>query len=424
MNKKVIVIGGSGGREHALAWKLSLSKHVKTVYIAPGNGGTGEIGENVDINPGDSKELIRFCKEKSIDLAVIGPDDLLADGLADKLRKAGIITFGASKNAARIESSKAFAKDLMRKNDIPTANYSTFTDADKATDYAQSQKYPLVVKASGLALGKGVIICQNFEEAKDAIDIIMRKKTFKSAGETIVIEEYIEGNEVSFHAVSDGKSYVLFPTSQDHKQIFDGDKGPNTGGMGVYGPISWVSKELIDEVEKHTIKPALQGLDEMNSSFSGCLYPGLMITPDGPKVLEYNARFGDPETQIYMRLLDSDLYELLYSAATGSLKPETIKWKKGFAISVVLASGGYPGDYKKGLEINGVKTVEQMKDIVLFHAGTKIENGKLVTSGGRVMNVTAYGKTLDEAITKAYSAVKEIDFVGMHYRKDIGQRAG
>lgn len=421
MGKKVIVVGGSGGREHALAWKLSKSPKVEQVYIAPGNGGTESIGENVNIDPEDDK-LVEFCKDNSIDFVVITPDDLLANGLADKFRANGFTTFGASKQAARIESSKAFAKDLMKKSNIPTAAYETFTDAELAIDYVKNQKYPLVVKASGLALGKGVIICDDFAAAKKAIEHIMLEKAFKSAGETVVIEEFLTGSEVSFHALSDGKDHITFPTTQDHKQAFDGDKGPNTGGMGVFGPIFWVSDELSDRVETQVIEPALANLAEQGSPFSGCLYPGLMITTDGLKVLEYNARFGDPETQVYMRLLDSDIYDLLYACARGNLAGQKAVWRPGFAVSVVLASGGYPGNYEKGLEISGVKSAEQMEDIVIFHAGTKIINDKLVTSGGRVLNITAYGESLDEAINKAYEAVQKINFEGMQYRTDIGKR--
>ena len=339
MGKKVIVIGGTGGREHALAWKLSRSNQVEKVYIAPGNGGTGEVGENVPIQPDEINSLIDFCKSKTIDLAIIGPDDLLADGLADKLRAAGLVVFGAAQKAARIESSKAFSKDMMAKKGVPTAKYATFTDAREAAVYAKKQDYPLVVKASGLALGKGVLICQNYPEAEKAIKLIMLEKVFKSAGETVVIEEFLVGSEVSFHALSDGHNYALFPTSQDHKQVFDDDRGPNTGGMGAFGPISWVSDELIGQIDRRAIKPILEGLDEADSEFSGCLYPGLMMTADGPKVLEYNARFGDPEAEIYVRLLDSDLFELLYSCAQGILNPDTVKWKNGFAVTIVLASG-------------------------------------------------------------------------------------
>lgn len=422
MGKKVIVIGGTGGREHALAWKLSQSPQVEKVYITPGNGGTQQAGENVPIRPDEVEKLIVFCKSNSIDLAVIGPDDLLADGLADKLRAGGLAAFGPSQSAARIESSKAFSKDLMKHRNIPTAKYKTFTNPDLAVEYARNQKYPLVVKASGLALGKGVLICEDFESAKKAISLIMLEKAFKSAGETVVIEEFLAGDEVSFHALSDGKNYTLFPTSQDHKQIFDNDKGPNTGGMGAFGPVSWVSEELIRQVGTDVIKPALDGMTGAGNPFAGCLYPGMMITADGPKTLEYNARFGDPETQVYMRLLDSDLFDLLYSCAQGTLNPDSVKWKKGFAVSVVLASGGYPGEYQKGLEISGVDDAETMDGIVVFHAGTKQENGRLLTAGGRVLNVTAYGTTLAEAIDKAYAAVNKIHFDNMHYRKDIGQR--
>lgn len=422
MGKKVIVIGGSGGREHALAWKLSQSDQVEKVYVAPGNGGIQQIGENVDINPDEINKLIDFCNTKEIDLAVIGPDDLLASGMADELRKAGIATFGPSKQAARIESSKAFSKDLMSKKDVPTAKYATFTNADEAIAYAKEQDYPLVVKASGLALGKGVLICQNVTEAEKAIRMIMLEKAFSSAGETVVIEEFLNGSEVSFHAISDGSIYAVFPTAQDHKQAFDGDKGPNTGGMGVFAPVAWVSSDTVKEVDNKVIKPILEGLNESKSTFSGCLYPGLMMTKDGPKTLEYNARFGDPETQVYMRLLDCDLYEILEACSKGKLDTSTVKWKPGFAITVVLASGGYPGSYKKGLEITGLGEAEKMDGIILFHAGTRMENGKIVTAGGRVLNVTAYANTLEVAIKKAYAAVEKIHFEGMHYRKDIGQR--
>lgn len=422
MGKKVIVIGGTGGREHALAWKLSKSPQVDKVYIAPGNGGTLQVGENVPIQPSEREELLDFCNKKSIDLVVIGPDDLLADGLADYFRANDFAVFGASQKAAQIESSKAFAKDMMAKNNVPTAAFKSFTDPDIAYKYVESQKYPLVIKASGLALGKGVLICDDVSSAKKAIDLIMREKAFKSAGETIVIEEFLIGSEVSFHALSDGKEYVLFPASQDHKQILDNDKGPNTGGMGAFGPISWVSLDLVNEVDKKAIKPIFAAMDRGGFTFSGCLYPGLMITANGPKVLEYNARLGDPETQIYMRLLDSDLFDLLLSCADGSLNPGTVKWKNGFAVTVVLASGGYPGDYDKNIEITGTKDAEEMEDIVLFHAGTKLESGKLLTSGGRVINVTALADTLDGAIKKAYGAASKIHFDGMQYRKDIGRR--
>lgn len=422
MGKKVMVIGGTGGREHALSWKLSQSPKVEKVYLAPGNGGTGNTGENVDISPSKTDGLIDFCKEKDVDLVVIGPDDLLADGLCDEFQKNGFAVFGPSKKAARIESSKAFAKNLMKKQGVPTADYEVFTDAEKALDYARNHQYPLVVKASGLALGKGVLICDDFESAQNAINSIMVDKVFKSAGETIVIEDFMQGSEVSFHVLSDGTNRVMFPPSQDHKQVFDGDKGPNTGGMGVFGPVSWISAELADTVDKNIVEPILEGLKEEKSTFAGCLYPGLMITKDGPKVVEYNSRFGDPETQIYMRLMESDLYDLLYACATGSLKPDMLKWKPGFAVSVVLASGGYPESYEKGIEITGCEEAEAMEDIVLFHAGTRMEDGRLLTSGGRVMNVTATGDTLDEAIAKAYKAVEKIHFDKMHYRTDIGRR--
>ncbi|HEX5796839.1 MAG TPA: phosphoribosylamine--glycine ligase [Candidatus Saccharimonadales bacterium] len=422
MNNKVIVIGGTGGREHALAWKLSKSPKVKEVFIAPGNAGTRNIGKNVDLKPSETKELIDFCKKESMDLVIIGPDDLLAGGLADEFKKNGFSVFGASKKAARIESSKAFAKFVMDEAKVPTARYKSFTTPDKAKKYAREQSYPLVIKASGLALGKGVIICEDFEDAEEAIELIMVKKAFSSAGDTVIIEDFLKGSEVSFHVLSDGKSYAVFPPSQDHKQVFDGDTGPNTGGMGAFAPVAWVSDKLKNQVDNQIIDPVLENLRHKNSEFIGCLYPGLMITKSGPKVLEYNARFGDPETQVYMRLLDSDLYDVLKSCADNRLKPKSVKWKKGFAVTVVLASGGYPGNYQKGVEIHGTEEAEKLDNVVVFHAGTKLINDKLVTSGGRVLNVTVYADSLEEAIKKAYQAVGLIHFDNMHYRKDIGKR--
>jgi len=305
---------------------------------------------------------------------------------------------------------------------IPTAAYKNFSDAQQALTYAKSRPLPVVIKADGLATGKGVIIAQTAAEVGDAINEIMVKKAFGAAGDKVVIEDFLKGQEVSLHALSDGYRSVLFPPSQDHKQVNDGDQGPNTGGMGVIAPVGWLSDEQLNSINQQVVQPALQGLRKQNADFVGCLYPGLMIDGDEIKVLEFNARFGDPEAQVYMRLLDGDLYTILKSCSDGNLNPDTVKWQPGFAVTVVLASGGYPGDYPKGLPITGIDEAEKLDDIVVFHAGTIVKNGQLITAGGRVLNVTATGSTLDQALDKAYAAVKLIHFDGMHDRTDIGHR--
>lgn len=418
---KVLIIG-SGGREHALAWKLAQSPKVNKVYVAPGNGGTTDIAENVDIGFTDIDALLDFAKAKEIDLTVIGQEAASEAGAADAFKKAGLLIFGPTKAAAEIESSKAFSKDLMHLQKIPTAAYKTFSGAKKALEYIKESKFPAVIKADGLATGKGVIIAQNLSEAEEAIDNIMIKKIFGISGDRVVVEEFLKGREVSAHALCDGKSAVLFPASQDHKQAFDGDRGPNTGGMGVFTPVPWVSKEHIKTIENKVVQPALDGLRRQGRDFSGCLYPGLMIDGQSVKVVEFNSRFGDPEAEVYMRLLDSDLYEILLACACCSLSSVDVRWKKGFAVCVALASKGYPGDYQKGDLIYGIEDAVEKEGIVVFHAGTKKDNTGLKTAGGRVLYVTALGQTLDEAIKRAYDAVKLIHFEGMHYRTDIGRR--
>ena len=418
----VLVIGG-GGREQALAWKLAQSPEVDQVFVAPGNGGNHDLVQNVDISFDDVNGLLKFAKASKIDLTVVGQEAASAAGVVDAFQKAGLTIFGPTKAAVRIESSKTFSKDLMATQQIPTALYKNFSDADEARSYAKSRPLPVVIKADGLATGKGVIIAETATAIDHAVEGIMVKKIFGESGNQVVVEDFLKGQEASMHALCDGKSTVMFPPSQDHKQINDGDEGPNTGGMGAYAPVDWISEESIAFVKERVVEPALAGLNEQQAAFVGCLYPGLMIDGADIKVLEFNARFGDPEAEVYMRLLDGDLYQILKACAVGRLNPSSVKWKAGFAVSVVLAFGGYPGDYKKGLPISGIEEAEKLADIVVFHAGTAIKDSQLVTAGGRVLNVTATGATLEEALDKAYKAVKLIKFEGgQHYRTDIGRR--
>ncbi|MDO9066905.1 MAG: phosphoribosylamine--glycine ligase [Deltaproteobacteria bacterium] len=418
---KILLIG-SGGREHALGWKLSKSPLVKKMYCAPGNPGLAELGECIDIKASDNAGLADFARKNSIDMTVVGPDDCLAAGVVDVFQKNGLKIFGPSQKAAQIESSKAFSKDLMRKAGIPTADYAVFEDHQKALDYLKGKAYPLVIKASGLALGKGVIICQNEEQAKAALQTAMVEKAFGASGNQIIIEEFLEGQEISIHAFCDGERAALFPASQDHKQAFDGDLGPNTGGMGSYAPVGWVTPEMMAEIEKTIVMPVLKALSDLGAPFQGCLFPGLIRTSHGFKVLEFNARFGDPETQSYMRLLESDLAETLLSCAEGRLKPSDIKWSTKSATSIVVASGGYPGSYQKGFEITGMEKAGEDLAIKVFQAGTALKGKKLVTAGGRVLGVTSLGSSLKEALGKGYQAVSAISFEGMQYRRDIGSK--
>ncbi len=420
---EVLVIGG-GGREQALAWKLAQSSQVDKVYVAPGNGGSRGSIENVDIAFDDVDSLFAFARDKAIALTVVGQEAASEAGVVDAFQAAGLAIFGPTKAAVRIESSKTFSKDLMAAQGIPTAEFNNFTDADAAREYAKSRPRPVVIKADGLATGKGVIIAESVEAVDEAIDTIMVNKAFGEAGSKVVVEDFLGGQEASLHALCDGRTSVIFPASQDHKQVNDGDQGPNTGGMGVIAPVSWITDEQLARINGQVVQPALKGLREQNAPFTGCLYPGLMIDGNDIKVLEFNARFGDPEAEVYMRLLDGDLYEILSACARGQLDPAMVQWRPGFAVTVVLASGGYPGSYQKGLPITGIEEAEKLDDIVVFHAGTASKDGQLVTSGGRVLNVTATAATLDEALDKAYAAVKLIRFDGAHYRTDIGRRAG
>jgi len=421
MSKKVLVIGG-GGREQALGWKLAQSKSVSKVYIAPGNGGSKGNIENVDIGFLDINSLLKFAQKNKVDLTVVGQEAASEAGVVDLFQKEGLKIFGPTKAAVKIESSKVLSKDLMASEHIPTAPYRAYDNANEAMIYAEGRSLPVVIKADGLAEGKGVTVCSALKEIKEAIDKIMVQKVFGDSGNRVVVEDFLRGQEVSIHALCDGQRAILFPTSQDHKQVFDGDKGPNTGGIGVIAPVPWVTSKHLKIVNDDIVQPVLDGLSKRDSTFTGCLYPGLMINNGDVQVIEFNARFGDPEAEVYMRLLDSDLFEILMDCVEARLNPNSVNWKDGYAATVVLCSPGYPGSYPKGLPISGIDEAEKLNDVVVFHAGTIIKNGQLVTNGGRVLNVTATGKTLDQALHKAYNAIKLIHFDGMHYRTDIGKR--
>ncbi|HEX5774944.1 MAG TPA: phosphoribosylamine--glycine ligase [Candidatus Paceibacterota bacterium] len=414
-----ILVIGSGGREHALAWKLKQSPRVKKVCTAPGNPGTAMLGENIPIAISDHRAVIECVRRNKIDWVIVGPDDALASGIVNSLQDAGIRVFGPTKEAAEIEWSKSFAKDLLERLDIPSAKSRTFTEIEKAKEYIQGHEYPLVIKASGLALGKGVVIAQTRVEAERVLEEMIVQRIFGAAGETVVIEEFLQGEEISIHAFCDGETAVLFPSAQDHKRIFDGDKGPNTGGMGTVAPVPTVSKDVLDHIEQDVIIPVLRELKRMGRPFKGVLFPGIILTETGPKVLEFNARFGDPETQSYMRILKTDLADILLACIDGTLSDTKIEWEDESACCVVLASKGYPGNYPEGLPIRGIPEAEGITDVVVFHAGTESVGGNLVTGGGRVLGVSATGANLDEALEKAYTAVEVVTFEGKQFRKDI-----
>jgi phosphoribosylamine--glycine ligase len=422
MKKKVLLIGG-GGREHAIAWKLSQSPLLEKLYIAPGNAGTMSLGENVNIPASDIKDLVHFAKTEKIDFVFVGPDDPLAIGIVDAFMAVDIPAFGPSKAAARLESSKAFAKDFMKRHNIPTAKYAVFSDFEAAVSYTDRQTFPLVIKANGLALGKGVIIVHSKDEALTTLRRILLDKVFGDSGNEVVIEECMEGPEFSVHAFSDGTAIRIFPASQDHKRVHDGDEGPNTGGMGVVAPLPFVSNELLARIDKEIITPTIEGMAKEDAPFIGILYPGIMLTKEGPKVIEYNVRFGDPECQAYMRLLESDLLAIALACVDGKLGEMDILWKKMFACNIVVAASGYPGGYEKGEIISNIEQAEKIPSVIVFHAGTKMEQNKLVSSGGRVLGVSCLATTLPEAIKNAYEAISKITFSGKQFRSDIGKKA-
>jgi len=422
---KILVIG-SGGREHALAWKLKQSPFAERIFCAPGNAGTAEIGENVAIPASDLGELIRFAKENRVDLTVVGPDDPLAAGIVDLFAAEGLRIFGPTKAAARLESSKIFAKELMREHGIPTAQAGTFDRSDDALRFCDRLRFPIVIKANGLALGKGVIIAPDPGAASSTIDAMMNQGRFGAAGRRIVVEEFLRGTECSLHALVDGGNYRLLQTAVDHKRTFDGDTGPNTGGMGAFSPANNWNAELEDQFHKKIMRPLLRGLQEKEITFRGLLYPGLMLSADGARVLEFNCRFGDPETQAILPRMKSDLLPLLEATIDGKIdSPDagTIEWDQRPAVTVVLASGGYPDKYDTGKTISGLGAAAKLGNVQIFHAGTKRANGEIVTAGGRVLAVTALGSTIEAARARAYEAVSRIHFEDCHYRRDIALSA-
>jgi phosphoribosylamine--glycine ligase len=419
---KVLLIG-SGGREHALAWKLAQSSRVTGLYIAPGNPGTEEVGENVAIGVMDFEKIEKFVKHNNIGHVVIGPEEPLAPGLADRINAIGVKVFGPSKEAAQLEGDKWFAKELMRHQSVPTAEARSFTDAIAAEEYVKVHAGPCVIKAVGLAKGKGVTVCYRTSDALEAIEKTLRQKSFGTAGERIVIEEMLAGPECSLLAFVDRKSIYVMESAQDHKPVDDGDTGPMTGGMGAYSPTPVVTESMISQIERDVLIPVLDGLARENIQYKGVLYAGLMLTTNGPKVLEFNCRFGDPETQPLMMRLQSDLLEVMLAVAEGRLDKVELKWDRRPALCVVATSKGYPGSYPTGLPITGLKDADAMPDVKVFHSGTKRQGDQVVTDGGRVLSVTALGKNIQEARNRAYKAIEQIHFDGMHYRKDIGHQA-
>jgi len=424
-----ILVIGSGGREHALCWKIAKSKLCDKLYCAPGNGGISETAELVDIKADDIKGLLNFAVEKKIGLTVVGPEAALSEGIVDKFESEGLKIFGPSKSCALIEGSKVFSKELMKKLGIPTADFEVFGNAGEALKYIDGKEAPLVVKADGLCAGKGVLICRTIASARDAVNEMMVKRSFGDAANKIIIEECLEGEEASIMVVSDGKNVVPLASSQDYKRVFDGDRGPNTGGMGAYSPAAVVTGTVFKEIMDEIISPIIKEMAREGKPYKGVLYAGIMLTKEGPKALEFNARFGDPETQVIMPRLKSDLVDLMIRSIEGRPENYSLDWDPRPCVSVVAASGGYPGNYEKGIEIKGLDSVKAMKDVIIFHAGTKSGrratdgSGAFLTNGGRVLNVTALGSDIKDAVNNCYNALGRISFDRMHYRRDIGYRA-
>ena len=417
-----VLVVGRGGREHAIIWKLTQSRNIGTIYCSPGNAGIGELARLVPVKETDIPGIVAFAREKSLHMVVVAPDDPLAAGMVDALETAGIRAFGPTKAAACIESSKIFAKDLMRRYGIPSAAYSVYEDHAKALQYLEQAAYPLVIKADGLALGKGVVIATDKKEAAGAVKAMMQDRIFGTAGERILFEEFLHGPEVSVLAFTDGKTLVPMASSQDHKRAGDGDTGPNTGGMGAFSPSPLYTPEIAAYCMENIYLPTLRAMEREGRPFKGVLYFGLMLTPNGPRVLEYNARFGDPETQAVLPRLKTDLLQIFDAVIDGRLDQISIEWEDNAAVCIIAASGGYPGVYATGYAMEGLKEASKMKDINLFHAGTQIKDGRYVTAGGRVLGVTATGPDLSEAVKKAYAAIDRIRFKDMYFRKDIGTR--
>lgn len=420
-----VLVIGAGGREHAIALALRKSKKLKRLFCSPGNPGTKTIAENIALNISDHNNVIEFCKSNEINLVVVGPEQPLVDGLADSLRENSILVFGPSSNAARIESSKSFAKRIMNNAQVATAAYKEFyvNQFEETLDYLKGIKYPIVLKADGLAAGKGVIICGDFSEAKEAVKDFFVNKIFGSSGDKIIIEEFLTGEEASVFAITDGEDFVCLSAAQDHKRIGDNDTGKNTGGMGAYAPTPLITEKLQQKIEKEIIAPTLNELKRSGNKFIGCLYAGLIITESGPKVIEFNCRFGDPEAQVVLPLIEGDFLELLFSAANGKIEKNSIKYSGGCSVCIVAASGGYPDKYEKGLLINGLDLTNE--NIIIYHAGTIEKDGNILTNGGRVLGVTSVINSNDLLTAKmiAYQAIEKISFDGMYYRKDISDKA-
>lgn len=421
--QKILIIGAGGGREHAIGWKIAQSERAGKLFFARGNAGTAKLGTNLDVKETDIPALLEFAVKEDVDLVLIVSDDPLALGAVDQFQAAGFRTWGPTGKASQLEWSKAYAKDFMKRHKLPTAKFETFTDFEKATEYLRNQKFPIVIKASGLALGKGVVIAQRFEDANRTLEEFMVRKVFGTSGETVVIEEFMQGPEISIHAFLDGENYKMFPASQDHKQIGENDTGPNTGGIGTITPLPFVDNALMQKIEKEIVAKTVAGLKKDGIPFTGILYPGLMLTKEGPKLLEFNARFGDPETQIYLRILENDLLDIIDASIDGKLNGIEVTWSDKAACNIVVCAEGYPVKYEKGMGIRGIEDATEEKDIVVFFAGVAEKEGKLVTNGGRVMGVSAVGETLENALRKAYRAIQKISFEGIYYRKDIGKKA-
>lgn len=417
---KVLIVG-SGGREHAIAWKVSKSERVDKIYCAPGNAGIGQVAECVNIGAMEIERLVAFAKEKAIDLTVIGMDDPLVAGIVDAFETEGLRVFGPRKNAAILEGSKAFSKELMKKYNIPTASYETFTDPEKAIAYLETSKYPIVLKADGLALGKGVLICNTKEEAKQGVNTLMLEKQFGTAGDKIVIEEFMTGREVSVLAFSDGKTIQCMTSAQDHKRAKNGDQGLNTGGMGTFSPSPFYTEEVKTFCEKYVYQPTIDAMAKEGRPFVGVLFTGLMLTEDGPKVLEYNARFGDPEAQVVIPRMKNDIVDVFEACIDGTLESIDLQFEDNAAVCVVLASDGYPESYEKGIPMSGFENFDGKEGYYCFHAGTKLEGDQIVTNGGRVVGITAKGNDLKEARANAYRATEWITFKNKYMRTDIGK---
>ncbi|MED5352906.1 MAG: phosphoribosylamine--glycine ligase [Nitrospinota bacterium] len=418
---RVLVIG-SGGREHALVWKIKQSPKVEKIFCAPGNAGTSEIADNIPIAADDIGGLLQFALKKEIGLTVVGPEQPLVMGIVDQFELKGLRIFGPNAIAAELEGSKSFSKDIMQKYGLPTAEYKIFTSAESATKYIQAKNCPLVVKADGLAAGKGVLLCRSSREALAAVDTIMRQRLFGEAGDQIVVEEFLEGQEISVLAFSDGQTVLLMDSAQDHKAVYDGDIGPNTGGMGAYSPAPVFTEIMQQKVRDKIMLPMVRAMQQEGRIYKGILYAGLMLTKTGPQILEFNVRFGDPETQPLMVRMDTDIIPLFEACIDGTLGQCQVNWKNKSSVCVVMAAEGYPGTYQKGEIISGLKNANSTPEVVVFHAGTKEKYGKVLTNGGRVLGVTASGENTETAIQVAYDAVGKVNWRGVHYRKDIGSR--